>query len=98
MNIVAVRDIYEAIHTLNGIDAVQYEEEHKLKITRIYNMIPSMMCHRALNAFLANPDYHVHDAYVLSNERLIKKDRFITYLPIYFAPFIRSNHPDVVTL
>ena len=54
--------------------------------------------HRALNAFLANPDYHVHDAYVLSNERLIKKDRFITYLPIYFAPFIRSNHPDVVTL
>ncbi len=54
--------------------------------------------HRALNAFLANPDYHVHDAYVLSNERLIKKDRFITYLPIYFSPFIRSNHPDIVTL
>ena len=54
--------------------------------------------HRALNAFLANPDYHVHDAYVLSNERIIKIDRFITYLPIYFAPFIRSNHPDVVTL
>ena len=54
--------------------------------------------HRALNAFLANPDYHVHDAYVLSNERIIKIDRFITYLPIYFASFIRSNHPDVVTL
>ena len=53
---------------------------------------------RALNAFLANPDYHVHDAYVLSNERLIKKDGFITYLPIYFAPFIRSNHPEIVTL
>ena len=47
---------------------------------------------------ILNPDDHVHDAYVLSNERLIKKDRFITYLPIYFAPFIRSNHPDVVTL
>ena len=241
-NIVAVRDIHEAIHTLYGIDASQYDEEHKLKITRIYNMIPSLMgnkkkrvvyrdiedkkskrnddyqdefdyiagagiaievkavsspafplkesesknllkfymndvglltnelykynidavmndrlsvnlgsvyesvvasalrahcsgplyyydnkahgevefllddydhaailpvevksgkdysIHRALNAFLANPDYHVHDAYVLSNERLIKKDGFITYLPIYFAPFIRSNHPDVVTL
>ena len=27
-----------------------------------------------------------------------KKDGFITYLPIYFAPFIRSNHPNVVTL
>ena len=241
-NIVAVRDIHEAIHTLYGIDAAQYDEDHKLKITRIYNMIPSLMgnkkkrvvyrdieekkskrnddyqdefdyiagagiaievkaisspvfplkesesknllkfymndvglltnelykynidavmndrlsvnlgsvyesvvaselmahcsgplyyydnkahgevefllddydhaailpvevksgkdytIHRALNAFLANPDYHVHDAYVLSNERIIKKDRFITYLPIYFAPFIRSNHPDVVTL
>ena len=241
-NIVAVRDIHEAIHTLYGIDASQYDEEHKLKITRIYNMIPSLMgnkkkrvvyrdieekkskrnedyqdefdyiagagialevkavsspvfplkesesknllkfymndvglltnelykynidavmndrlsvnlgsvyesvvasglrahcsgplfyydnkahgevefllddydhaailpvevksgkdytIHRALNAFLANPDYHVHDAYVLSNERLIKKDGFITYLPIYFAPFIRSNHPEIVTL
>ena len=241
-NIVAVRDIHEAIHTLYGIDASKYDEEHKLKITRIYNMIPSLMgnkkkrvvyrdieekkskrnedyqdefdyiagagiaievkavsspvfplkesesknllkfymndvglltnelykynidavmndrlsvnlgsvyesvvtselrahcsgplfyydnkahgevefllddydhaailpvevksgkdytIHRALNTFLANPDYHVHDAYVLSNERIIKKDGFITYLPIYFAPFIRSNHPDVVTL
>ena len=42
-NIVAVRDIHEAIHTLYGIDAAQYDEEHKLKITRIYNMIPSLM-------------------------------------------------------
>ena len=67
-------------------------------ITRIYNMIPSLMGHRTLNAFLANPDYHVHDAYVLSNERLIKKDRFITYLPIYFTPFIPSNRRDVVML
>lgn len=31
-------------------------------------------------------------------ERIIKIDGFITYLPIYFAPFIRSNRPDVVTL
>ncbi|MBP5171590.1 MAG: ATP-binding protein [Bacteroidales bacterium] len=241
-NIMAVRDIHEAIHTLYGIDAAQYDEEHKLKISRIYDMIPSLMgnkkkrivyrdvegkinkrnedyqdefdyvsgagiaievkavsspvfplkesesknllkfymndvglltnelykynidavmndrlsvnlgsvyesvvaselrahclgqlyyydnkahgevefllddydnaallpvevksgkdytIHRALNAFLANPDYHVHDAFVLSNERLIKKDRFITYIPIYYAPFIQSSHPDVVTL
>lgn len=54
--------------------------------------------HRALNAFPTNPDYHVHDAYVLSNERLIRKDRFVTYLPIYFASFIQNNRPDVVTL
>ena len=241
-NIVAVRDIHEAIHTLYAIDATQYDEEHKLKITRIYNMIPSLMgnkkkrvvyrdieekkskrnddyldefdyitgagiaievkavsspafplkesesknllkfymndvglltnelykynidavmndrlsvnlgsvyesvvaselrahcsgqlfyydnkahgevefilddydhtailpvevksgkdytIHRALNTFLANPNYHVHDAYVLSNERLIKKDGFITYLPIYFAPFIHRYHSEVITL
>jgi len=36
--------------------------------------------------------------WVLNHDGIIKIDRFITYLPIYFAPFIRSNHPDVVTL
>ena len=42
-NIVAVRNIHETIHTLYGIDAAQYDEEHKLKIIRIYNMIPYLM-------------------------------------------------------
>lgn len=241
-NIMAVRDIHEAVHTLYGIDASQYDEKHKLKITRIYNMIPSLMgnkkkrvvyrdiedkknkrngdyqdefdyisgsgiaievkaisspafplkesesknllkyymndvglltnelykynidavmndrlsvnlgsvyesvvaselrahcsgqlyyydnkahgevefllddydhaaiipvevksgkdytIHRALNTFLANPDYPVNEAFVLSNERLIKKDRFITYIPVYFAAFLESNHPEAVIL
>lgn len=241
-NIMAVRDIHEAVHTLYGIDASQYDEKHKLKITRIYNMIPSLMgnkkkrvvyrdiedkknkrngdyqdefdyisgsgiaievkaisspvfplkesesknllkyymndvglltnelykynidvvmndrlsvnlggvyesvvaselrahcsgqlyyydnkahgevefllddydnaaimpvevksgkdytIHRALNTFLANQNYPVHEAFVLSNERIIKKDRFITYIPVYFAAFLESNHPEVVIL
>jgi len=241
-NIIAVRDIHDTIHSLYGIDAAQYDEDHKLKITRIYNMLPSLMgnkkkrivyrdienkkskrnedyqdefdyisgagiaievkaisspvfplkesesknllkfymndvgllsnelykynieavlndslsvnlgsvyesvvaselkahfsgqlyyydnkahgevefllddydnasilpievksgkdytIHRALNAFLANPGYKVHNAFVLSNERLIKKVGFITYLPIYFVLFIQDNHPDIVTL
>ena len=42
-NIVEVRKIQENIHHLYGLDASQYDEEHKLKIMRVYNMVPSYM-------------------------------------------------------
>ena len=45
-NMVAVRAIHDAIHTLYGIDAAQYDEDHKLQIARIYNMIPSLMSNK----------------------------------------------------
>jgi predicted AAA+ superfamily ATPase len=45
-NMVAVRAIHDAIHTLYGIDAAQYDEDHKLQIARIYNMIPSLMANK----------------------------------------------------
>ena len=32
--------VYKDIHELNRIDASQYDEEHKLKIRRIYDLIP----------------------------------------------------------
>lgn len=40
-NIVKVRAIQRDIHDLYVIDASQYDEEHHLKIERIYNLIPS---------------------------------------------------------
>lgn len=40
-NIVKVRAIQRDIHDLYITDASQYDEEHKLKINRIYNLIPS---------------------------------------------------------
>lgn len=40
-NILRVRDIQSDIHTLYKIDASQYDEEHKLSIRRIYDLIPS---------------------------------------------------------
>ena len=43
--------------------------------------------HSALNAFIKNPDYHIQKAFVLSNERVIKTDGAITYLPIYDVMF-----------
>lgn len=42
-NIVEVRKIHENIHHLYGLDASQYDEEHKLKIMSVYNMVPSYM-------------------------------------------------------
>jgi len=49
--------------------------------------------HRALNAFLSNPNYRVDHAYVLSNAREIKQQGFITYVPVYFAMFIKEDVP-----
>ena len=40
-NIANVRKIHRDIHGLYRIDASQYDEEHKLVIRRIYDMIPS---------------------------------------------------------
>lgn len=42
-NIVEVRKIQRDIHHLYGLDASQYDEEHKLKIMSVYNMVPSYM-------------------------------------------------------
>ena len=40
-NILRVRTVHKDIHELYRIDASQYDEEHKLKIRRIYDLIPS---------------------------------------------------------
>ncbi|MFI3298007.1 MAG: AAA family ATPase [bacterium] len=40
-NIVRVRQIQNDIHNFYGLDAAKYDKEHKLKIKRIYDMIPS---------------------------------------------------------
>lgn len=40
-NMVRVRGIHNDIYELYRIDASQYDEEHKLKIRRIYDLIPS---------------------------------------------------------
>lgn len=44
--------------------------------------------HSALDKFVSNSDYNVKKAYVLSNNREIKTDGKIIYLPIYYIMFI----------
>ena len=45
-NLFKVRTVQKDIHDLYGIDASQYDKERKLKIQRIYDMIPSNMENR----------------------------------------------------
>ncbi len=42
-NIQAVRDIQSEIHNYYGVDASKYDSENKLKIRRIYDLIPANM-------------------------------------------------------
>ena len=47
--------------------------------------------HSALNNLLATPEYHVNSAIVLSNERVIRQEGNITYLPVYYTMFFDAN-------
>ncbi|MBO4752875.1 MAG: ATP-binding protein [Bacteroidales bacterium] len=44
--------------------------------------------HRALDRFIANPDYRVQSALVLSNEGNSRTESATTYLPIYYIMFL----------
>lgn len=47
--------------------------------------------HSALNAFITTPDYGISQAVVLSNEREVKKDEGILYMPIYYCMFFHRS-------
>ena len=49
--------------------------------------------HKALDKFVANPDYHIKRAIVLSNEREFREDGCTLYIPIYFVMFFRPSTP-----
>lgn len=44
--------------------------------------------HRALDKFIANQNYHIVNAMVLSNERVVRTEKAITYIPIYYVMFL----------
>lgn len=47
--------------------------------------------HSALNNLLSTPDYHVASAIVLSNDRVIRQEGDVLYLPVYFTMFLDSQ-------
>ena len=50
--------------------------------------------HNALNNLLATADYNVRSALVLSNEREVTSEGYITYMPIYNVMFIGTLNDD----
>ena len=49
------------------------------------------MVHSALNTFVSQDEYHIQNAFVLSNQREITQKGKITYLPIYFIMFFQMG-------
>ena len=47
--------------------------------------------HSALNNLMRNPDYNILTGTVFSNEREIRQNGKITYMPIYFVMFIDAE-------
>jgi len=54
--------------------------------------------HSSLNKFLATPDYHIQNAYVLDNKREKRQDGKIIYLPVYYVMFLKPSRPDAVII
>lgn len=50
--------------------------------------------HSALSTFVQNEDYHIKKAFVVSNERQVKKKGKITYIPIYYIMFFNADTKD----
>lgn len=46
--------------------------------------------HSALDKFLATKEYNIKQAYVLSNEREVRIEDGITYIPIYYVMFLEN--------
>ena len=44
--------------------------------------------HSALNKLLSNKEYNINKGIVLSNEREIKTNNNIVYMPIYYVMFL----------
>lgn len=57
--------------------------------------------HSALNGLLSNKDYGIHNAIVFSNERNVKVENGVAYLPIYYVMFFdkewQKNTLQIVT-
>lgn len=50
--------------------------------------------HSALNNLLSVPEYHVLTGLVLSNEREVKSNGKVTYMPIYYVMFLNATEED----
>lgn len=50
--------------------------------------------HSALNNFVTHPEYKIDNAIVLSNEREVKRNGKVLYLPVYFVMFMHAKQAE----
>ena len=50
--------------------------------------------HSALNNLLSTPDYNISSAIVLSNDRVVRHDGNVTYMPVYLTMFLGTTSED----
>ena len=74
------------------------EVDYLIDDTRNMSSIPlevksgkDYLVHSALDRFIANKDYGIRQAYVLSNETGVFEKNGITYIPIYFVMFFEHD-------
>lgn len=74
------------------------EVDYLIDDTRNMSSIPlevksgkDYLVHSALDRFIANKDYGIRQAYVLSNEAGVFEKNGITYIPIYFVMFFEHD-------
>lgn len=91
--------VYESVvcgeFAAHGFKLFYFDNKKKGEIEFLLNDYDE---HASLDAFVATPDYNIKQAFVLSNEREVRKKGQVTYLPVYYAMFFVSSTPpkDVI--
>lgn len=50
--------------------------------------------HSALNNLLKKPEYNIHAATLISNERKFYQEDKVIYMPVYFVMFMEADTPQ----
>lgn len=102
-NIVKIRDIQREIHDLYSIDASKYDDEHRLKISRIYNLVPSNLENKKKRLIFKNienikgkraENYHDEIEYLISSGITLEVKAISN--PTF--PLLESEHKNLLKL
>ncbi len=85
-------DLYYYDNKKNGeVDFLIDDMEHLSNIPIEVKSGKDYKVHSALDTFVTNKDYHIHQAIVLSNEPQVFVENGITYMPIYYIMFFEHS-------
>lgn len=102
-NIVKVREIQRDIHELYVADSAKYDEEHRLKIKRIYELVPSNMENKKKHLVYSEiehkrgkraDDYDEEIEYLISSGITLE----VKAIPNPIFPLSESEHKNLIKL